>query len=81
MENKNNEQKRCDTFRTDFFHGTKADLKVDGLIEAGYNSNYGQQKNKIYLLDSNIRRCSLGSRTCLWRRTGKNILSRTNRRN
>lgn len=46
MENKNNEQKRCDTFRTDFFHGTKADLKVDGLIDTGYNSNYGQQKKQ-----------------------------------
>lgn len=30
------------------FHGTKADLKIGDLIEAGYNSNYGQQKNSRY---------------------------------
>ena len=28
-----------------YFHRTKVDLKVGGLIEVGYNSNYGQQKN------------------------------------
>ncbi len=34
-----------------FYHGTKADLKVGDLLEAGYNSNYGEQKkaNFVYL--------------------------------
>ena len=53
MENKNNEQKTnrkgATPFAQTFFHGTKADLKVGDLIEAGYNSNYGQQKNAKYI--------------------------------
>jgi hypothetical protein len=32
-----------------YFHGTKADLKVGDLIEVGFNSNYGQQKNAKYI--------------------------------
>lgn len=36
-------------FSQTFFHGTKADLKVGDLIEAGYNSNYGNQKNAKYI--------------------------------
>ncbi len=48
-------------FAQTYFHGTKANLKVGDLIEVGYNSNYGQQKNaKVYFLDSDIGRCNLG---------------------
>ncbi|MFN3302063.1 MAG: NAD(+)--rifampin ADP-ribosyltransferase, partial [Patescibacteria group bacterium] len=36
-------------FAQTYFHGTKADLKVGDLIEVGYNSNYGQQKNAKYI--------------------------------
>lgn len=36
-------------FTQTFFHGTKADLNVGDLIEAGYNSNYGLQKNAKYI--------------------------------
>lgn len=36
-------------FAQTYFHGTKADLKVGDLIEPGYNSNYGQQKNAKYI--------------------------------
>lgn len=36
-------------FAQTYFHGTKSGLKVGGLIEAGYNSNYGQQKNAKYI--------------------------------
>ena len=32
-----------------FYHGTKADLKEGDLIEAGYHSNYGQQKKAAYV--------------------------------
>jgi rifampin ADP-ribosyltransferase len=33
-----------------YYHGTKADLKVGDLIEAGYTSNYGtrRQANFVY---------------------------------
>jgi len=31
------------------YHGTKADLKVGDLIEAGFNSNYGQRKKALYV--------------------------------
>jgi len=37
------------SFVQTYFHGTKADLKIGDLIEAGYNSNYGQQKNAKYI--------------------------------
>ncbi|MBF2027551.1 MAG: NAD(+)--rifampin ADP-ribosyltransferase [Oscillatoriales cyanobacterium C42_A2020_001] len=32
-----------------FYHGTKADLKLGDLIEPGYNSNYGQRKKAVYV--------------------------------
>jgi rifampin ADP-ribosyltransferase len=34
-----------------YYHGTKADLNVDDLVEPGYASNYGkrQQANFVYL--------------------------------
>jgi hypothetical protein len=34
-----------------FFHGTKADLRVGDLVEAGRSSNFGQQRtaNFVYL--------------------------------
>ena len=36
-------------FSQTYFHGTKADLKVGGLIDIGFNSNYGQKKNAKYI--------------------------------
>lgn len=36
-------------FAQTYFHGTRADLKVGDLIEVGFNSNYGQQKNAKYI--------------------------------
>lgn len=32
-----------------YFHGTKAHLKVGDMIDAGFNSNYGQKKNAKYI--------------------------------
>ena len=32
-----------------FYHGTKADLKPDDLIEPGFNSNYGQRNKAKYI--------------------------------
>ncbi len=34
---------------TAFYHGTKADLRVGDLIEAGWRSNYGQRKNARFV--------------------------------
>jgi rifampin ADP-ribosylating transferase len=36
-------------FSQTFFHGTKADLRLGDLIEAGFNSNYGQRKKAKYI--------------------------------
>ncbi len=36
-------------FAQTYFHGTKANLNVGDLVEVGYNSNYGQQKNAAYI--------------------------------
>lgn len=47
-EQKSNEQ-GATPFAQTYFHGTKADLKIGNLIEAGFNSNYGQQKNAKYI--------------------------------
>lgn len=32
-----------------YYHGTKADLKLDELIEPGYASNYGQRKQASFV--------------------------------
>ena len=36
-------------FSQTYFHGTKADLRIGDLIEAGLNSNYGQRKSAKYI--------------------------------
>lgn len=36
-------------FAQTYFHGTKADLKLGDLIEAGYNSNFGKQNKAKYI--------------------------------
>ena len=41
--------KSATTFAQTYFHGTKANLSVGDLIEAGYNSNFGQRKNAKYI--------------------------------
>lgn len=41
---------KCATpFAQTYFHGTKADLKIGDLIEAGFNSNYGQRRDAKYI--------------------------------
>lgn len=32
-----------------YYHGTKADLKIGDLIQPGYTSNYGSQKKAKYI--------------------------------
>jgi hypothetical protein len=32
-----------------FFHGTKANLKLEDLIKPGYNSNYGKRATAAYI--------------------------------
>jgi len=53
MEQNKNEQQPgrqgSTPFAQTYFHGTKADLKVGELIEAGFNSNFGQRKNAKYI--------------------------------
>ena len=36
-------------FAQTYFHGTKAVLKLGDMIEAGYNSNFGERKNAKYI--------------------------------
>lgn len=40
---------RATPFAQTYFHGTKADLEVGSLIEAGFNSNYGQRNHAKYI--------------------------------
>ncbi|WP_367391741.1 NAD(+)--rifampin ADP-ribosyltransferase [Lewinella sp. LCG006] len=42
-------QKSPTPFAQTYFHGTKADLKAGDFIQAGFNSNFGQQKNAKYI--------------------------------
>lgn len=36
-------------FAQTYFHGTKADLQLNDLIEVGFTSNFGQNKNSNYI--------------------------------
>jgi rifampin ADP-ribosylating transferase len=36
-------------FAQTYLHGTRAELKVGDYIEAGFNSNFGQNKNAKYI--------------------------------
>lgn len=41
-------------FAQTYFHGTKADLKIGDLIEAGFNSNYGQKSARYIFLSATL---------------------------
>src|SRR3990170_5556797 len=47
-EQKSNQQ-GATPFAQTYFHGTKTDLNAGDLIEIGFNSNYGQQKQAKYI--------------------------------
>jgi|ERR1019366_365744 rifampin ADP-ribosylating transferase len=50
MEQNKSENKSIQSpFSQTFFHGTKADLKIEDFIEVGLNSNYGQRNNAKYI--------------------------------
>src|SRR5690606_12151075 len=53
MEQANNgpdaNRQRATPFAQTYFHGTRADLAPGDLVEVGYGSNYGQQKNATYI--------------------------------
>lgn len=53
MEQNKNEQKSnvkgVTSFAQTYFHGTKADLKIGDLIQAGFNSNFGKRINAKYI--------------------------------
>jgi hypothetical protein len=38
-----------DLYAQQFFHGTKANLKEGDLLAAGFNSNYGKQKQALFV--------------------------------
>lgn len=48
-EEENTKNKTATPFAQTYFHGTKADLKIGDLIEAGFKSNYGQKKITKYI--------------------------------
>lgn len=49
-ENKNNlSETKIDSVSEQFYHGTKADLKVGDLIGAGFQSNYGNKLKANYV--------------------------------
>jgi hypothetical protein len=49
MEEQKIKRQRATPFAQTYFHGTKADLNIGNLIEVGFNSNFGQQKNAQYI--------------------------------
>jgi len=53
LEQNINEQKSsgqgATPFAQTYFHGTKADLKIGDLIQAGFNSNFGKRINAKYI--------------------------------
>ncbi|TDS10987.1 NAD(+)--rifampin ADP-ribosyltransferase [Sphingobacterium paludis] len=42
-------EKGATAFAQTYFHGTKADLRIGDLIEAGFHSNYGRRKQAKYI--------------------------------
>ena len=49
-----------------FYHGTKAHLKPGGLIEPGYNSNFGKRKMAAYVyLTATLDAASWGAELAL----------------
>lgn len=46
--------KSATPFSQTYFHGTKADLELGDLIEAGYTTNYGQKKAKYIFLAATL---------------------------
>lgn len=67
MKQNNSESKSIQIpFSQTYFHGTKADLKIGDLIEAGLNSNYGQRNNAKYIyLTATLDACIWGAELAL----------------
>jgi len=49
MKNEKELHGRPTAFAQTYFHGTKADLKIGDLIEAGFTSNFGERVNAKYI--------------------------------
>ena len=57
---------------TQYYHGTKADLKQGDLIEPGYNSNYGSRKKASYIyLTANMDAATWGAELALGEGRGR----------
>lgn len=55
-----------------FYHGTKANLKQGDLIEAGFNSNYGQRnKSKYVYLTATLEAATWGAELALGEGAGR----------
>jgi len=59
-------QPKATPFSQTFFHGTKVDLKIGDLIEAGFQSNFGQRKKAKYIfLTATLDAAIWGAELCL----------------
>jgi len=55
-----------------FYHGTKANLKLGDLIEAGFNSNYGKQKKAAFVyLTATLEAATWGAELALGEGPGR----------
>ena len=49
MKTNTSEDKSIVIYSQTFYHGTKAHLQIDDLIEPGFNSNYGKRNKAKYI--------------------------------
>lgn len=66
------EEASNDQSATVYYHGTKANLKPGDLIEAGFNSNYGQRKKAKYVyLTATLDAAIWGAELAVGEETGR----------
>ncbi|SRR5260221_19803 len=71
MDTNRKDKKPIDYSQT-FYHGTKANLKTDDLIEIGFSSNYGTQRKAKYIyLSATLEAATWGAELALGEGPGK----------
>jgi hypothetical protein len=71
--NYNNPKQPSDNLRSQtLYHGTKANLNLGDLIEAGFNSNYGKRKKALYVyLSATLEAATWGAELAVGEGSGR----------
>ena len=66
-----------DTGSRTFYHGTKAELKPEGLLQGGYSSNYTERRSPWVYFSETLHAATWGAELAKGEGPGPNLRGRT----